>query len=256
MIYLVGEMSNGSAKLGDTYPRGIGRCYVERPLDPFEGEPYFLDNGVFRVWNANDRDPSTDYAETYARFERRLPEVAELAAEGREPLFVVVPDRPADPASIWTSLAWLDDYEIEDQEELDPWGFWTGARSIPLFLAVQNGMSPEDLDGLTCPETDRPLVERIDGIFLGGTDDFKAATLDAWRAFADWHGLRLHYGRCTQSKLAEAVDAGCDSADSSHPNRLGGARWDRFLDVFDTVVGSTDDFTAGNPAGHKEVTHV
>ncbi|MDH5279562.1 MAG: hypothetical protein OEW52_00265 [Thermoleophilia bacterium] len=235
MIYLVGEMSNGSAKLADTYPRGIGRCYVERPLEPFPGEPWILDNGVFRAWNAAGRDPSIDYADCYAAFEARLENVAELVREDRGPLFVVVPDRPADPSSFWTSLAWLDDYEQERQEELDPSGWYHGARMIPLFLAVQNGMTPELLEAERCAETDRPLLERVDGLFLGGTDEFKADTLDAWRELADRHGLRLHFGRCTQSRIAAALEAGCDSADSSHPNRLGGERWARFLEAFDAV---------------------
>ena len=240
MIYLLGEMSNGSAKLRDTLPRGIGRCYVERPLDPFPGEPWFLDNGVFRTWNRNGRDPATDYAADYARFEGRLPRVAELAGEGRWPLFVVVPDRPGDPASLLESLVWLEEWELGDQEELDPVGYWTGFREIPLYLAVQDGMTPADLEELRDPETDRALLERIDGLFLGGTDAFKE-TVGAWRELADRWGLGLHYGRATQSRIAGAIAAGCDSADSSHPNRLGGARWARFLEVFDGLLGPEPD---------------
>lgn len=242
MIYLVGEMSNGSKKLRDTYPRGIGRCYVERPMRPFEGEPWFLDNGVFRTWNANDRDPATDYAKDYARFESRLPEVGELTRTGVEPMFVVVPDRPGDPSSLWTSWAWLDWYEETLQREVDPAGWAIGVRMVPLYLAVQDGMTPAQLANLDpCPETETHLLERVDGLFLGGTDDFKDA-LGGWRAVCDLWGLKLHFGRCTMTRIEPAKLAGCDSADSSHPNRLGADRWARFLAVHDEHC--TDDHGA------------
>lgn len=243
MTYLVGEMSNGAAKLADTYPRGIGRCFVERPIAPFPGEPWALDNGVFRAWNAAGRDPSIDYAEAYAQFESRLPLAAELAREGRGPMFIVAPDRPADPSSIFESLAWVAEYELEEQEELDPMGWYHGAAaaSLPIYLAVQDGMDPQAIEELVDVETDEPVLSKFSGLFLGGTDDFKRDTLAAWRELADRWGIALHYGRCTQSKLADAVAAGCDSADSSHPIRLAGARWERFLEVFDEVVGSQDD---------------
>ena len=236
MIYLVGEMSNGSQKLEDTVPRGIGRCYVERPIEPFRNEPWFLDNGVFRTWNQNGRNPETQYEKDYARFERKLERVSELK-DSEDLLFVVVPDRPGDSASLWTTLAWLEEYELEGrQEELDQIGWYTGARQIPLALAVQDGMTPEELETAENVETGRPWLESIDVIFLGGTDEFKNATLHAWRELADRWGLRLHFGRCTQSRIAQAIEAGCDSADSPHPNRLGGARWERFLNVFDEEV--------------------
>jgi len=247
MLYLIGETSNGHGKLADTYPRGIGRCYVERPLRPFDGEPWFLDNGVFRAWNQNDRDPSTDYADTYERFERKMVEAAELAAQGNSPLFVVVPDRPADPASIWTSLAWVDEYQYGGGlEESDPWAFAYGTRhgAVPLYLAVQDGMTPEQLEALVDPETDEPALAAFSGLFLGGSDDFKAS-VGIWRDLATRWGLKLHYGRCTQSRIAAARDAGCDSADSSHPNRLGGARWERFLEVYDAELGAPQDDELG-----------
>ena len=236
MIYLVGEMSNGSQKLQDTLPRGIGRCYVERPMRPFPGEPWFLDNGVFRAWNAAGRDCSIDYADCYRYFEGRLPEVGELTRQGVRPMFVVVPDRPGDAASLWESLAWLDWYEETLQADVDPAGWALGCRQVPLYLAVQDGLTPQELGDLPlCSETERHALTRVDGLFLGGTDDFKL-DIAGWRALCDWWGLALHFGRCTQSRIEGAVEAGCDSADSSHPNRLTGARWQRFLQVHDEIL--------------------
>ncbi len=227
MKYLVGEMSNGSAKLRDTHPRGIGRCYVERPLAPARGEPWMLDNGVFRTWNANGRNPDTDYSADYARFERRLPEVGRLADAGRGPLFIVVPDRPGCSRSLDVSVAWIERYRRVFMRRIDHWGYWHGREfsRVPLYLAVQDGMTPATL-------ATNPVLEQVSGLFIGGTDDFKTR-IDGWAGLAEMAGLKLHYGRCTMSRIDEARRVGCDSADSSHPNRLAGARWERFLQVHD-----------------------
>ena len=218
MIYYVGEMSNGSAKLLDTYPRGIGRCYIERPIEPFEEEPWFLDNGVFREWNRNGRDIETDYQARYKYFESRLPRAAELVLEGRGPDFIVAPDRPGDSTSLDVTVAWLDAHET-----------YLEGMGLPVYMAVQDGMTAASL-------AYDDVLERIDGLFLGGTDAFKERA-DEFAALAKAEGLAFHWGRCTQSRLAHAVEIGCDSADSSHPIRLAGARWARFLEVFDEEVG-------------------
>ena len=162
--------------------------------------------------------------------------MAELASSTRAPLFIVVPDRPADPTSLLVSLEWIEDW-YSRCEELDPWAFFGYGRAIPLYLAVQDGMTPEELEELRWVETDEPYLDLVDGLFLGGSDDFKK-TAPAWRALADRWGLKLHYGRATQSRIAAAKAAGADSADSSHPNRLGGDRWARFLAVIDDELGA------------------
>ena len=230
MIYLLGDMTNGTRKLADTYPRGIGRCYVDSRLDPFEGEPWILDNGVFRAWNRNGRDPATDYAAEYAFFESKLAEVGRLQAAGRGPLFIVAPDRPGDPASLGVTLAWLDRWEQELQPKVDP--IWWGRKHPPIavYAAVQDGMTPDTVEA-------SGLLERVAGLFLGGSDEFKS-TAPAWRELTSKHGLGFHWARCTQSVIAGAVELGCDSADSSHPCRLAGRRWERFLEVFDTEMAA------------------
>ena len=231
MQYYLGEQSNGAKKLtDDAYPRGIGRCFVTRPIQPFVDEPWFLDNGVFPAWNRPDENG-----------------------------FMVIPDRPGEGAeSLLESLSWLDKYMSEGLAwDNDALLCHTGCADLPLYLAVQDGMVPADLewgfneaeDGTVIDPSlgsytgcvdgimGEPVLWKISGIFIGGTDEFKLNTLADWREFCDKHGLKLHYGRCTQSRLQEAVDAGCDSGDSSHPLRLGGTRWARFLEVFDKVVG-------------------
>lgn len=225
MIYLLGENTNGSQKLWDAIPRGIGRCYRSMTINPFAGEPWCFDNGAFSTWNRNGRRVDTDYTETFEFFESKLGQVGQMARDGNVPLFIVVPDRPGDGKhSLMVSQVWLDRWERNLKPRFDPAGL------LPFYLAVQDGMSPEGLEA-------SGVLNRIDGLFLGGTDEFKS-TVKIWRELADKHGLKLHYGRCTQTKLAAAVAAGCDSADSSHPLRLAGKRWARFLEVFDAVVGT------------------
>lgn len=230
MIYLLGDMTNGTKKLEDTYWRGIGRCYVDSRLDPFPGEPWILDNGVFRAWNRNGRDPATDYTDCYAFFESKLPEVGQRAAEGRGPLFIVAPDRPGDPASLDVTLSWLDRWEDEIRDRIDPTWWGRAVPRVPVYAAVQDGMTPKSVEA-------SGLMARVDGLFLGGTDEFKETAMD-WRVLTRWHGIKLHFGRCTQSRLATAVALECDSADSSHPCRLAGRRWARFLEVFDMEVAA------------------
>lgn len=242
--YLIGEVSNGTAKLADVRERAGGRMYVDRRIDPLPGEPWALDNGVFRAWRNGE-----SYAERFARFEVQLERVAELAAEGRGPLFVVAPDLPAEgEASLLESLAWLREWESSRQESLDPWGFYygTAAGLIPVYLAVQDGMEPAELERLEDPETGRPVLESFAGIFLGGSDAFKA-TAAAWRELADRWGLRLHYARATQSRLAHATEVEADSADSAHPVRLGSDRWARFLAVLDGSSFAPDRAPASDP---------
>ena len=230
MIYLLGDMTNGTKKLADTYPRGIGRCYVDSRLDPFKDEPWILDNGVFREWNHNGRDPATDYTKRYEFFESKRPEAGALAAAGRGPLFVVAPDRPGDPASLGVTLAWLDRWEAGLQDQVDPTWWGRAFPRMPVFAAVQDGMTPKGVE-------DSGILGRVSGLFLGGTDQFKTTAL-TWRWLTRKHGIQLHYGRCTQSRIAEAISIGCDSADSSHPCRLAGRRWERFLEVFDQEMAA------------------
>jgi len=265
MQYYLGEQSNGAKKLtDDAYPRGIGRCFVTRPIQPFADEPWFLDNGVFPAWNRPDENGDTrtagrSFDAEYAHFESRIPRASELSAENRGPSFMVIPDRPGEGAeSLLESLSWIDKYMSEGLAwDNDALLCHTGCADLPLYLAVQDGMVPADLewgfneaeDGTVIDPSlgsytgcvdgimGEPVLWKISGIFIGGTDEFKLNTLADWREFCDKHGLKLHYGRCTQSRLQEAVDAGCDSGDSSHPLRLGGTRWARFLEVFDKVVG-------------------
>jgi hypothetical protein len=123
-------------------------------------------------------------------------------AVGTPPYLAVIPDAPGNARK---TLAMAGDWlpRLPD---------------FPWYLAVQDGMNGTDVE---------PLVDRIAGIFLGGTNGFKA-TAAYWRAFAHTHRLPFHYGRAgTEEKVRHALHVGADSLDSAFPMWTMD-RWQRF----------------------------
>lgn len=170
-----------------------------RNIYTYPGEPWGFDNGAFRDWYNRPAPmrPEMFDAQTYRERLAR-------ARRHSEPWLAVVPDLPGSPDSLAYSLRW--------REELPPW---------PWFLAVQDGTEPMDVE---------PHADGFAGIFLGGTNAYKA-TAEEWTAFAHEHGMRMHYGRCgTLNKLAHALRAGVDSLDSAFPMRTHW-RWWTFEDA-------------------------
>jgi hypothetical protein len=214
LIYLIGEVSNGAKKLRDARARGWGRMMVDRPLNPLPGEPWAIDNGAYRAWRASENFPApaprTDYDRTFGRFAGKLPRVLELIREGRGPLFAVAPDLPADAGSLEFTIDWMDRHAADFPE-------------IPFYLALQDGMTPAELE---------PHLHRFAGLFLGGSDDFKESA-PFWSAFARANGLGFHWGRATKSRIAGAIAIGSTSADSAHPCRYGPDLWAAFLAEWD-----------------------
>jgi len=93
--------------------------------------------------------------------------------------------------SLEFSLAWL--------ARLPPW---------PWYLAVQDGMGVDDVEA---------AIHLFDGIFLGGSDDFKW-TARYWCDLAHAHGKKFHFARAgTLKKVTFARRIGADSCDSAFP---------------------------------------
>ena len=194
---------------------GFGRMWVakSREIKSEAGEPWGLDNGAFGAWRAGD-------PYDFARFEENIEKALEKAEAGNAPILVVLPDKPAQgQESLTESVAWLDDYE-EAIGDSDPYAYMYGVRHgmLPFYLAVQDGVTPADIEASINVETDVKLTDRIAGIFLGGTDKFKTETADEWAAFAKKHGLKFHYARAgTPGKVKHAKKVGADSLDSALP---------------------------------------
>ena len=121
--------------------------------------PYAIDNGA---WSAYLRDEPWD----------PLPWRALLGPYGPGADFVVVPDIVAGGLD---SLARSEEYLPVVHE-----------NSRLALIPVQDGMSPDDL---------RPLLGPRVGVFVGGTTEFKEATLASWSSLCKEFGTWCHVGR-------------------------------------------------------------
>ena len=197
-LVLVGE-TRSKRNLEALKELGWGRMFVVRDPSPFPFEPWGFDNGAFGAFCHGLPFPEQTFL-------RRL-EMAEKV--NSDPYLAVTPDIVAGGcASLQFSTSWRMSHRLPDD--------W------PWYLAVQDGMTVADVE---------PHLHLYSGIFLGGTDRFKA-TAFRWRQLAHKHGRRFHYGRAsTPRKLVSAFKVGSDSCDSAFPlwtaerMRIFGQRW-------------------------------
>jgi hypothetical protein len=175
---------------------GWGRMWIarDRRIQTYPGERWGLDNGAFRDWADGTPFDGDQF--------RRVLEKA--LARPEAPVLAVIPDAPGDGArTLRMAEAWLPELP----------------SSFPWYLAVQDGMGPRDIEGLP-----------IDGVFLGGTNRYKA-TAPIWREWSRDRGLPFHFGRCgTQGKIELALEVGADSLDSAFPMWTR-ERWEWFVET-------------------------
>lgn len=150
-----------------------------------EGFPYAIDNGA---WTAHQRGEAFD-TEAFVRVLDRL---------GRDADWVVVPDIVAGGrASLDLSLRWLPRV--------------ASATARPL-IAVQDGIEPSDVEGFCAGG-------RV-GIFVGGTTQYKLATLAIWCGIARRYGAWCHVGRVNSARrIAQCASAGAHSFDGTSASR-------------------------------------
>lgn len=161
---------------------GIGECTCRGELPP-RRRPFFYDNGAFRDWTAGKPFDA-------ARF---LADIDRMREAGLDPDFVVAPDLVGGGLrSLEVSLGWAD-----------------SLAGFRVYLAVQDGMEPAHV---------APHLDRFDGVFVGGTLDWKLRTSMAWVDFAHSNSKPCHIGRVGKPRLVEWAHAiGADSIDSSEP---------------------------------------
>jgi hypothetical protein len=181
---LVGETSS-RRNVAILQEHGWGRMWVDKTPTPYPFEPWGLDNRAFIAWKR--KEPWDE-----AAFLRRV-EAADRV--NSDPYLAVTPDIVAGGrASLEFSTSW----RMSGKLPAD----W------PWYLAVQDGMTEADV---------RPALHLFSGIFLGGSDRFKA-TAYRWRALAHSCQIKFHFGRAgTPAKLVSAFRAGADSCDSAFP---------------------------------------
>jgi hypothetical protein len=112
--------------------------------------------------------------------------------------WVVAPDIVAGgPASLDLSLSWLD----------------RCLSACPrVLLAVQDGLTPIDVS---------PFLGARVGLFVGGSTDWKIATMRQWGALGRDRGCWVHVGRVnTARRINYCHDAGVTSFDGTSASRF------------------------------------
>lgn len=150
-----------------------------------EGMPYAIDNGA---WTAFSKGLPWD--------EDRFRRVVET--HGARADFVVVPDIVTGGlASLKFTERWLPKLE----------------HLALRLIAVQDGMAPWDV---------APFLGRGIGLFVGGSTEWKWASLPHWGFLARRTGSYLHVGRVnTTRRILECIRVGAHSFDGSSPARFG-----------------------------------
>lgn len=179
---MVGEGTGGFARLLERL--GWGRMWIARTRNIYiyPGEPWGFDNGAFMDWRRGEVFNEHAFQTALDRA-LAVPEPPHLA---------VLPDIVGGGLnSLRLSEGWL--------ARVPPY---------PWYLAVQDGMEPRDVEHLT---------SEVRGVFLGGTNSFKARA-EIWCEWAHDNDLRFHYGRAgTLNKVAHAMKVEADSLDSAFP---------------------------------------
>lgn len=150
-----------------------------------EGFPFGLDNGA---WTAFQQGGGFDER----AFWKALVKFGKLAE------WVVVPDIvAAGLASLEFSLEWME--RVQDQTDL-------------VLLPVQDGMTTEDVRDLLGPRV---------GIFVGGSTEWKEATLGAWATLARERGVWCHVARVNSIRRINLCQAaGVTSFDGTSASRF------------------------------------
>ena len=187
------------AKYGTKY----GACLTRDTFNNITAKkmPWFFDNGAFSDWK-KERDFD------FHKFTKKLLYIEADARFGitPEPDFVVIPDKVTKgDESLRYSEAWMPYLN----------------NAFPYFkyyLAVQDGMSIEDVE--------KKIKQRMfDGLFIGGTKQWKYKYGHKWVELAHKYGLPIHCGGIgTRKNLLWAKSIGIDSVDSGvamiHPIHL------------------------------------
>lgn len=162
---------------------GYGNVLLAPSLrTPKKGIDWILDNGAYSCWvNKKPFDSK--------KFEESLIKIQKFKSN---PDFIIVPDIvAAGMDSLYFSLSWI--HKI-------PAGY-------KAYLAVQDGMTTNNI---------WDYLDWFDGIFVGGSLDWKLKTAKNWIDLAHSQNMKCHIGRVgTFKRLVWAKNIGADSVDSS-----------------------------------------
>ena len=162
---------------------GWGNCVC-----PGDGSPvlfpWFLDNGAFMAYRDQRPFPVTAFYEAL--------EIAAACSE--RPSFVVVPDSVGD--------------RQETLRMADEW--FPRLADWPCYFAAQ--------DGMTLADYDRLAAYGADGVFIGGTREWKFSNGEDICRWARTNSLKVHIGRIGSYRtITWAKFVGANSIDSAQP---------------------------------------
>jgi len=169
----------GGSKKVDAFRKKWGCGWLLNPDNHRKNDgPYILDNGAYSAWKNK-----TQWNENKFKI---------LIGKYPDYDFVVAPDIVCGGMdSLKQSLKYID--EIPS----------------PLYLAVQDGMQGETI---------RKYLSGFNGIFIGGSIQWKYQTSRMWADIAHLHKLKCHAGRVgTYEGLIQMHFAGVDSVDTTSP---------------------------------------
>lgn len=147
-----------------------------------------FDNGAYTDWLHGESFDNQRYLERISHLS--------FLPDDRLPDWCVVPDIVADPTSLAYSLRWRQALHDAD-------------RRLKWYLAVQDFMTPQDVLHALC-------LEPFDGIFIGGSTEWKWETAEKWVDWGHGQGLPVHLARVNgPGPLQRAVDIGADSIDGT-----------------------------------------
>lgn len=173
--------------LFDRFPGRIAHLMSPARWHTPWGGWYALDNGAFGAWkNRREWEPGPFLAMC-----------DKAAAHHHAPRWVVVPDSVGDREA--TLVRWRD-WSVD----LRAWFGW------PLAFAVQDGMTEAD------------IPDDADVLFIGGTTEWKWASLPRWCAM----GRRVHVGRVNGPRaLRRCAELGVESVDGTGWTRGDQDQW-------------------------------
>lgn len=159
------------------------------------GKPWGVDNDAFGGW--------TDEKET--RFSALLGQVC-LRGPKQSCKFVACPDVVGDSR---TTL-----------ERFDRWEPIIRATGFPVALVAQDGLTPRYVPW-----------DRIDALFIGGTDEFKLSqTVDSLIEYANFRNKWVHVGRVNSNKrIRHFYEIGVDSIDGRQWSAWPDTYWPKYL---------------------------
>lgn len=171
-------MARETGRLGHLYSPGAQRS-------PKPWLPYALDNGAFACWDPDDNTFDAAKWEGVERAWHRL--IVWAQCQNQKPMWTVVPDVPGNAEA--TAHCWYQ--------------YAPALTHFPRALAVQDGMTAE---------TVRRLAPAPDVIAVGGSTEWKWATVAMWAA----EFPRVHLLRCNSPKRLYELEAlGVESCDGT-----------------------------------------